>query len=228
MSPAGSVSIALGRGEGGLAHWAALQGLLASPWDERLYRLTDARGGRARKSRRRGRRASQPGSSRSRSRAIRCSASIPRHRRSIGGSPRARSSSVAGLVRKPRLRWTVGILEGKRILVTGVLTDDSLAFGAARLAKEEGAEVALTGFGRGMSLTNRAARRLPGPVEVYELDVTVEEQANRVASELGDRWGALDGIVHSIGYAPDSCLGNGVLFQAGRTCRSLSRSRPTR
>ena len=105
----------------------------------------------------------------------------------------------------------MGILEGKRILVTGVLTDDSLAFGAARLAQEEGAEVALTGFGRGLSLTNRAARKLPAAVEVYELDVTVEEQANRVASELGKRWGALDGVVHAIGYAPDSCLGNGVL-----------------
>jgi enoyl-[acyl-carrier protein] reductase I len=105
----------------------------------------------------------------------------------------------------------VGILEGKRILVTGVLTDDSLAFGAARLAQEEGAEVALTGFGRGLSLTNRAARKLPAPVEVYELDVTVEEQAERVASEIGKRWGGLDGVVHAIGYAPDSCLGNGVL-----------------
>jgi enoyl-[acyl-carrier protein] reductase I len=105
----------------------------------------------------------------------------------------------------------VGILDGKRILVTGVLTDDSLAFGAARLAQEQGAEVALTGFGRGLSLTNRAARKLPAPVEVYELDVTVEEQANRVASELSERWGGLDGVVHAIGYAPDSCLGNGVL-----------------
>jgi len=105
----------------------------------------------------------------------------------------------------------VGILEGKRILVTGVLTDDSLAFGAARLAQEEGAEVALTGFGRGLSLTNRAPRKLPTPVEVYELDATVEEQAERVAFALGERWGRLDGVVHAIGYAPDSCLGNGVL-----------------
>ena len=105
----------------------------------------------------------------------------------------------------------MGILEGKRILVTGVLTDDSLAFGAARLAQEQGAEVALTGFGRGLSLTNRAARKLPAPVEVYELDATVEEQANLVATELESRWGALDGVVHAIGYAPDSCLGNGVL-----------------
>ena len=105
----------------------------------------------------------------------------------------------------------MGILEGKHILVTGVLTDDSLAFGAARLAQEQGAEVAITGFGRGLSLTSRAARKLPAQVEVYELDATVEEQANLVATELEKRWGVLDGVVHAIGYAPDSCLGNGVL-----------------
>ncbi len=105
----------------------------------------------------------------------------------------------------------MGILEGKRILVTGVLTDDSLAYGVARLALEQGAEVALTGFGRGLSLTARVARKLPSSVEVYELDATVEEQADRVAHELEQRWGALDGVVHAIGYAPDSCLGSGML-----------------
>ena len=105
----------------------------------------------------------------------------------------------------------MGILEGKRILVTGLLTEDSLAFGAARLAQEEGAEVALTGFGRGLSITTRVARELPAPVEIYELDVTVAEQADRVATELEERWGVLDGVVHAIGFAPDSCLGNGVL-----------------
>ena len=105
----------------------------------------------------------------------------------------------------------MGILEGKRILVTGVLTDDSLAFGAARLAIEQGAEVALTGFGRGLSLTTRVARKLPAAVEVYELDATVQEQAKRVAHELEEKWGALDGVVHAIGYAPDNCLGNGML-----------------
>ena len=110
----------------------------------------------------------------------------------------------------------MGILENKRILVTGVLTDDSLAFGAARLAQEEGAEVALTGFGRGLSLTTRAARKLPSPVEIYELDVTVEEQADQVALELEKRWGGLDGVVHAIGFAPDSCLGSGVLLSGWR------------
>ncbi len=105
----------------------------------------------------------------------------------------------------------MGILEGRRILVTGVLTDDSLAFGAARLAQQEGAEVALTGFGRGLSLTSRVARKLPAPAEVYELDVTISEHAERVAAEIEERWGVLDGLVHAIGFAPEVCLGNGVL-----------------
>ena len=105
----------------------------------------------------------------------------------------------------------MGILEGKRILVTGVLTDDSLAFGAARLAIEQGAEVALTGFGRGYSLTARVARKLPAAVEVFELDATIEQQATQVAEQLEQRWGSLDGVVHAIGFAPDICLGSGVL-----------------
>jgi len=66
----------------------------------------------------------------------------------------------------------MGILDGKRILVTGVLTDASLAFGIARLAMDEGAEVTLSGAGRGLSLTRRTARKLPGEVDVLEIDVT--------------------------------------------------------
>ncbi len=105
----------------------------------------------------------------------------------------------------------MGILEGKRILITGVLTDDSLAFGVAKLAIEEGAAIALTGFGRGLSLTRRTARKLPVEVEVHELDVTVAEHAPAVAATLADQWGTLDGILHAIGFAPADCLGNGVL-----------------
>ena len=57
--------------------------------------------------------------------------------------------------------WAMALLDGKRILVTGVLTDASLAFGVARHAQEQGAEVILTGAGRGLSLTQRTARKLP-------------------------------------------------------------------
>jgi enoyl-[acyl-carrier protein] reductase I len=105
----------------------------------------------------------------------------------------------------------MGLLTGKRVLLTGVLTDDSLAFGVARLAQQEGAEVVLTGFGRGLSLTQRSARKLPSPPDVLELDVTDEEQLRAVADQLSRSWGTLDGILHAIGFAPATCLGNGVL-----------------
>jgi enoyl-[acyl-carrier protein] reductase I len=105
----------------------------------------------------------------------------------------------------------MSLLEGKRLLVTGVLTDDSLAFGVAAQAQREGAEVVLTNFGRGLSLTRRVAKHLPEPPEVLELDVTVPEHLEAVAADLGRRWGALDGLLHSIGFAPQSCLGGGFL-----------------
>lgn len=104
-----------------------------------------------------------------------------------------------------------GLLEGKRILVTGVLTDDSLAFGVAKLAQEEGAKVVLTGAGRGLSLTRRVARHLPDPPDVLALDVTAPDQMEEVAADLRKRWGGLDGVLHSIGFAPPACLGGGFL-----------------
>ena len=104
-----------------------------------------------------------------------------------------------------------GLLEGKRILVTGVLTDDSLAFAVAKLAQEEGARVVLTGAGRGLSLTRRVARHLPDPPEVLELDVTAAGHVEAVAADLQQSWGALDGVLHSIGFAPAACLGGGFL-----------------
>ncbi|MFM7251638.1 MAG: enoyl-ACP reductase FabI [Ilumatobacteraceae bacterium] len=105
----------------------------------------------------------------------------------------------------------MGLLEGKKIVVTGVLTDASLAFGVAELALREGADVALTGAGRALSLTTRTARKLPRPVEVYELDVTVPEHLVSVREALASAWGRVDGVLHSIGYAPESCLGESFM-----------------
>lgn len=105
------------------------------------------------------------------------------------------------------------ILTNHRILITGVLTDDSLAFGIARRALEEGATIALTGAGRGLSLTRRTARKLEefGDVgEVIELDVTQPEQIAAAVSQVASRFERLDGLVHAIGYAPPSCLGAGM------------------
>lgn len=105
----------------------------------------------------------------------------------------------------------MGILEGKRILVTGVLTDASIAFGIARVAQEEGAEVVLTGVGRGMSLTERTARKLPVAPVLLELDVTDPAHVERVRDDLGADGGTVDGAVHAIGFAPQSCLGGGFM-----------------
>ncbi len=100
------------------------------------------------------------------------------------------------------------MLEGKKILITGVLTADSLAFGVAKLAQEQGAEVLLTGFGRGLRLTQRTARKLDPVPEVLELDVTDAEQGAALTAELTERWGRVDGALHAVGFAPESCLGD--------------------
>ncbi len=107
----------------------------------------------------------------------------------------------------------MGLLTGKRLLITGVLTDASIAYGVAQTALDEGADIVLTGAGRGLSLTERISRklRLPDgrePVEVLELDITSAEQMDAVVSRLTEKWGALDGCLHAIGFAPQSCLGD--------------------
>jgi enoyl-[acyl-carrier protein] reductase I len=103
----------------------------------------------------------------------------------------------------------MGLLDGKNIVITGVLTDASLAFGVAALAQREGANLLLTGAGRALSLTERTARKLPASAPVVELDVTVAEhvaQAREAARSHFD--GRVDGVLHSIGFAPEVCLGD--------------------
>jgi len=104
----------------------------------------------------------------------------------------------------------MGLLDGKHILVTGVLTDASLAFAVARRAQEEGADIILTGAGRGFSLTKRTARKLPHEVEVLELDVTDPEQLTAAGQLVAARWDRMDGLLHAIGFAPPNCLGHGM------------------
>jgi enoyl ACP reductase len=103
-----------------------------------------------------------------------------------------------------------GLLAGKRLLVTGVITDASIAFSVAKLAQENGATVVLTGFGR-MSLVERIAKRLPEAAPVIELDVTDPGQLAGLEAKVREHVDGLDGVVHSIGFAPQSCLGGGFL-----------------
>jgi enoyl ACP reductase len=104
-----------------------------------------------------------------------------------------------------------GVLAGRRILVTGVLTPKSLAFAIAESCQAQGAEVVLTSFGRAMSLTERSAERLAPAPEVLEMDITDEKQVRAVAAMVRERWGSVDGVVHAIGFAPEDCLGGHFL-----------------
>jgi enoyl ACP reductase len=103
------------------------------------------------------------------------------------------------------------MLEGRRILVTGVLSRHSIAFATARRAQELGAEVILTGFGRTKRMTERSAAQLPRIAEVLELDVNSPEDLELLSAELETRWGAVDGLLHAVAYAPPDALGGGFL-----------------
>ena len=108
----------------------------------------------------------------------------------------------------------MALLDGKKILVTGVLTDASIAFHVARLAQQEGAEVVLTSFGRQLRLTELIARRLPSSAPVVCLDVTSTDDLAALAATVREHVDHLDGVVHSIGFAPQSVLGGNFLSAA--------------
>lgn len=98
------------------------------------------------------------------------------------------------------------LLHGKKLLITGVLMDSSIAFHVAKLAQEQGAEVVLTSFGRAMKITQTIARRLPSTPPVIELDVTNPEHIDTLAERLGEHVDHLDGVLHSIGFAPQGAF----------------------
>jgi enoyl ACP reductase len=104
-----------------------------------------------------------------------------------------------------------GLLAGKRLLITGVITKDSMAFHVARFAQAQGAEVLLTSFGRVRRLTERAAERLETPVDVLELEVNKPDDIAALVTELKSRWGRVDGILHAIAFAPEDALGGHFL-----------------
>jgi enoyl-[acyl-carrier protein] reductase I len=103
------------------------------------------------------------------------------------------------------------LLDGKKLLITGVLTDDSIAFAVARVAQEQGAEILLTNVGKGVRLTERVARKLPSVPDVMQMDVNDPDDVAAVAREVTSRWGRLDGALHSIGFMPQDALGGNFL-----------------
>jgi len=105
----------------------------------------------------------------------------------------------------------MALLEGKHILVTGVLMDSSIAFHVARVAQEEGAEVVLTSFGRTMKITEKIAKRLPAAPPVVELDASDDSHFDTLADRLREHVDGLDGVLHSIGFAPEGALGGNFL-----------------
>jgi enoyl-[acyl-carrier protein] reductase I len=103
------------------------------------------------------------------------------------------------------------LLKGKKLLITGVLTPQSIAYGIAETAQEQGAELLFTSFGRAMSLTERSAKRLKPSPEVLELDVTNPEHFKNLTASIKERWGTLDGALHGIAYAPPDAIGGNFL-----------------
>jgi meromycolic acid enoyl-[acyl-carrier-protein] reductase len=117
------------------------------------------------------------------------------------------------------------LLEKKRLVITGVLTPQSIAFSVARLAQEQGAEILLTGFGRAMRLTEKTARRLPKTPDILEMDANEPAHIEAVAEEVRSRWGTLDGFLHAIAYAPEDALGGAFLetpWESARTAFQTS------
>jgi enoyl ACP reductase len=102
-------------------------------------------------------------------------------------------------------------LDGKRLLITGVLTKGSIAYTVAERAQQEGAQVVLTGFGRTRRMTERAASRLPESPDVLELDVNSPDDLAALTGELRDRWGGIDGALHAIAFAPGDALGGNFM-----------------
>jgi enoyl ACP reductase len=116
------------------------------------------------------------------------------------------------------------ILGGKRLLITGVITKDSIAFHAASEAQRQGAEVLLTSFGRVRRLTERTAARLPEPVDVLELDVNRQEDLEALTADLRERWGRVDGALHAIAFAPEDALGGRFMTASAESASEAFRT----
>src|SRR5918995_3246482 len=157
---------------------------------------------------------------RSPARAWRFSGSATRWRRSrrppsrpaTASSYRSRCDQPGRSTFTPRGGWALmSMLEGKKLLITGVVNRESIAYEVARQTQEAGAEIVLTSFGRVRRMTERSASKLDGPPDVLELDVNRPDDIEAVADDLRERWGRVDGALHAIAFAPEDALGGNFL-----------------
>jgi enoyl ACP reductase len=144
---------------------------------------------------------------------------------SNGTAGGASCASIRSKISPRDLDCRIVLLQDRRLLITGVLTPQSIAFEVARVAQEQGAEILLTSFGRAMGLTEKTARRLPDPPDVLEMDANDPSHVERLAGEMASRWGRLDGFLHAIAFAPADALGGAFLetpWESARTAFQTS------
>src|ERR671911_180728 len=136
----------------------------------------------------------------------------PRSRPATASSYRSRCDQSGRSTFTPRWGWALmSMLEGKKLLITGVVNRESIAYEVARQAQEAGAEIVLTSFGRVRRMTERSASKLPQPPDVLELDVNEPAHFEALADDLRERWGRVDGVLHAIAFAPEDALGGNFL-----------------
>jgi meromycolic acid enoyl-[acyl-carrier protein] reductase len=103
------------------------------------------------------------------------------------------------------------ILQGKRILIAGMSDRRSIGYSIAVEAQKAGAELLLTSFGRMMSITQMTAKKLNPVPDILEMDVTKPDDIAAALEETKKRWDRIDGLVHSVAYAPQDALGGEFL-----------------
>ena len=105
----------------------------------------------------------------------------------------------------------MAFLQGKKILITGLLSNRSIAYGIAQACKREGAELAFTYVGeRFKERTTEFANEF-GSKLIFDCDVGSDEQINAVFADLNKSWEKLDGLVHCIGFAPREAIAGDFL-----------------
>ena len=110
----------------------------------------------------------------------------------------------------------MGFLQGKKILITGMISERSIAYGIAKACHEQGAELAFTYVVDKLEERVRKMAKELGSDLVFRCDVQSDEEIEQAFADLGKHWGGLDGLVHSIGFAPREALGGDFLDSISR------------